>query len=175
MYCSKSAKMSSDTENREIISLHSNPRASALTTQYCFETLKRIRNSKDSFFTLKILIFRIGISKSNKWTKTPFWSSSDGWQRKRWADNINKIKSVQFHIIWNQKNNCVGNVHCVTGANRVGLPVFWCTQQEMSLEVVGRRVDISTYVGWAGGVVGYNFLQVVQVAMNQWWRTLAGE
>jgi hypothetical protein len=40
-------------------------------------------------------------------------------------------------------------------------------QQERSLEVVGRRVDISTNVVWAGGVGGYNVMQVVQVAMNQ--------
>ncbi len=44
--------------------------------------------------------------------------------------------------------------------------IYWCTQQEMSLEVVGRRVDISTNVGWAGCVVGYNVLQVIKVAMT---------
>ncbi len=41
----------------------------------------------------------------------------------------------------------------------------------MNLEVRGIEVDISTYIGWAGGVVGYNVLQVVKVAMNnrvQW-------
>ncbi len=35
------------------------------------------------------------------------------------------------------------------------------------MEVVGRRVDISTYVGWAGGVVGYNVLRVVNVARTK--------
>ena len=39
-------------------------------------------------------------------------------------------------------------------------------QQEMSLEVIGRQVDISTYIGWACGVMGYNVLQVVKVAMT---------
>jgi hypothetical protein len=44
--------------------------------------------------------------------------------------------------------------------------IYRCTQQEKSLEVIGRQVDISTYIGWAGGVVGYNVLQVVKVAMT---------
>jgi hypothetical protein len=52
------------------------------------------------------------------------------------------------------------------------LLVYRCTQQERSLEVVGRWVDISPHVGVAvgvggGGGGGYNVMQVVQVAMNQ--------